>query len=646
MAAFTVCMSVTAASVSPALAFDFFGLFGGSKEEPPPVSPKTLPYKIIFTNGKVSSDLKTALRDISVLNKLLKEAPPDGDTLVARAEADLPRLIDALWGNGHYAGKVTIEIAGVPIEYGSNRGRAAALAAERYRGRAHVPVRVLISPGPLYHFAPLTIVDAATGAPVPQEAVPPKLYKDANGAPARTAVLIGAASRITNHYREQGHPYATIKDPRPVINHDTRIVQVALAVKPGPVAPIGNITVSGTKNVDPKVVRSFIYVEPGVMFSPKRLSEIRTSVSKIEAIGSVRTRPAEKLDPDGSIPVDVNVTERPPRVLGASARYSTTEGPAIRAYWVHRNLFGGAERLRLDASVFYLTTENQTAIRRKFDKSDFGAKLAASFVKPALGGSRADFHFDVHAKRDRTKSYTSRLANAVAAIRYRLGPTAWVQAGIEGEIGQTTDFLGQLRYGLVGLPVTANWDTTDKRLDPTRGFRIKGNVTPYKGFGDAPRFLFASRIEASTYYSLDEDSRYIIAGRVALASVAGGGIRSIPANRRLFAGGGGSVRGFEYLSLGPRDSLGRLVGGRSLFEASLEARIRITETIGIVPFVDAGTAFASSIPNFKEKIRFGAGLGLRYYTGIGPIRLDVATPLDRRKGERPWALYISLGQAF
>jgi translocation and assembly module TamA len=189
-------------------------------------------------------------------------------------------------------------------------------------------------------------------------------------------------------------------------------------------------------------------------------------------------------------------------------------------------------------------------------------------------------------------------------------------------------------------------DTTDHDLDPKRGFRISAGITPYLGFGETARFLTVGKFQVSAYRAIDEGERFILAGRVSVGSIFGGSISDIPGNRRFFAGGGGSVRGYEYRSLGPRNAAGQPIGGRSMLEASLELRIRVTETIGIVPFVDVGTTFASSLPDLDSRLRVGAGLGLRYHTPIGPIRLDVATPLERKKGEKPVALYISLGQAF
>ena len=373
---------------------------------------------------------------------------------------------------------------------------------------------------------------------------------------------------------------------------------------------------------------------------------MRKSISQIEALGSVRIREAEELDAYGNLPLFVELTERPLRVIGASAQYSTTDGPALRAYWAHRNLFGGAERLRLEGSVFYLTEDGGQPDRDDgWNWDNLGGRFRASFLKPALWGTRNDLLIDGLAERDRTVGYTSRFVNVSAGIRHRFSETFSIQGGIEYERGQSTDILGQIDYTLVGLPFSLTYDSTDDLLNPTKGFRVLASVAPYPEFLGSSVPITIAKGTASTYFSLDEEARYVLAGRIGLGSIVGADLDEIPANRRFYAGGGGSVRGYRYQSLSPT-FLGQPIGGRSLLEASIEARIKITNTIGIVPFVDAGTAFDSSFPDFDESVRFSAGLGLRYYTAIGPIRLDVAAPLNPGPGDPSYAIYVGIGQAF
>ncbi len=631
----------------PAMAFDFFGLFRGGDEAPPPPNADTLPYALDFKVVGEDKDLVQALKDASSLQSLRSDPPPDAESLVRRADADLPRLTDALWGAGYYNARVVVSVAGVPLSLRSPRSEAAIRTAAGYRSRALVPVQVVVDPGQQFVLRNVAILDARTGRPFLPGELPPRIVKIQPGDPARAADVLAAQARIVDHFRAQSRPFAKVTRQNPVVFHPSQVMDISLTVDPGPRAGIGDVTIRGLENVDPAVVRSFIYTDPGDPYSPAALASMRKSILGIEALSSVRIREAEALDAYGNLPLFVDITERPPRVIGASVQYSTTDGPALRAYWAHRNLFGGAERLRLEGSLFYLT-ENGGRIDHSdgFQWEDLGGRFTASFLKPALWGTRNDFLADALVERQRTEGYTSRLAGATAGIRHRFSDTFSVQGGIEFEKGQASDILGQVDYTLVGLPVSVSYDSTDNTLDPTRGVRLLASVAPYPGFLGSSVPMTIAKGTASAYFSLDEDARYVLAGRLGLGSILGADLEDIPANRRFYAGGGGSVRGFGYRTLSPT-FLGEPIGGRSLLEASVEARIKVTDTIGIVPFVDAGTAFESSYPDFDERIRVAAGLGLRYYTGIGPIRLDIATPLVRERGDdRSFAIYVGIGQAF
>jgi translocation and assembly module TamA len=632
-------------AAEPALGFDFFGLFG-SEDEPPPVSANAVVYDVRF-EGTTDKDLLQALRDASTLYRLRRDPPPDGDGVLRRAQADLPRLTDALWGAGYYDGTVSILVDGIPLGP-EGRSPAAARRAEAFRGRAPVPVRVVAAPGPLFTIKNVTVIRAGTGRAFSPDILPDRITRLETGDPARSATVLAAEARIIDHFRGRGHPFARVTSLEPVVDHRSKTMSVTIAVDPGLLAGLGPITVRGARDVDPAVIRSFIYAEPGDPYSPKALTDIRKSVSRIEALASVRVREADKLDRAGNLPLFVDVTERPPRLFGFGLRYSTTDGPGARAYWAHRNLFGGAERLRLDADLSYFNANGGFGSGRSkgFDWSNLNGRFAASFLKPALWGSRNDLLIDAFAARTTTDSYTSRAIGGTAAIRHRFSDTFALQAGLEVERGQASDSLGQVDYTLVGLPVSLTYDSTDNPLNPTKGFRVTGTVAPYPTvFGSDPG-IFVARAQASTYYAFDEAGWYVLAARVGVGSISGAALDDIPANRRFYAGGGGSVRGYRYQTLSPLGPDGDPIGGRSLLEGSLEARIKVTDVIGIVPFIDAGMAFEPSFPDFDVPIRVAAGLGLRYYTGIGPIRVDVAFPLNPRKGDSAAALYVSLGQAF
>jgi translocation and assembly module TamA len=268
-----------------------------------------------------------------------------------------------------------------------------------------------------------------------------------------------------------------------------------------------------------------------------------------------------------------------------------------------------------------------------------------------LWGTTNDLLIDALAEKISTSGagfvgYQAEDTDVTASLRHRFNQNFWVQAGLEAQKGDATDALGTVNYTLVGVPVSANFDTTDSKLDPTRGVRVNVSAVGFGTFLGSSLDLVQAKAGASAYYSIDADSRYVLAGRVAAGAMGGPQLDEIPANWRFYAGGGGSVRGYAYNELGPTVFWGAVVGGKSLFDASAELRVKVTDTIGVVPFFDIGNAFASNFPNFDQHLFTAAGLGLRYYTSVGPIRLDVAFPLERHAGTGPVAVYVSIGQSF
>lgn len=654
---------VGAASVPARLAsaFDFFGLFD-SQAAPQP-SPTTLPYKVDF-EVKGDDAVERALEDASNLYKLRETPPPDGESLVQRATADFGPLIDALWGAGYYNGRVVVQVAGVPLALGQDQRGAAAAAASAYRNRGTVPIKVIAETGPRFKLRDVSVVAQATGRPFDPATVPPRVLKLNPGDPARAADLRAANARLVDYFRNQSRPLVKAPLPQPVVDHATETVDLAFPVDPGPSAGIGEVSLSGPNTFDQAIVRSFIYLERGEPYTPKALDDTRKSIAQIPAVGSVRIREGQHLDAAGNLPIFVDVTERARNLIGASAGFSTLDGPTGRAYYENRNLFGGAERLRVEGAAFLAPRNDGTRIRKvgDFKASDIGARFSFSFLKPALGGTHWDFLLDGIAERNRTGGgrfggYTVRDAGATAGLRYRVDETLSFQGGLKYERGQTSDVLGQVNYQLIGTPLTVRYDTTDKPLDPSRGVRLTGTVTPYPTFLGSSVGFTRANASASAYYALDEDARYILAGRVGLGSIFGAtdDIAKIPSNYRFYTGGVGSIRGYRAQTVGPSGPFGFTVGGRSQFDASLEARIKVTDTIGIAPFLDAGGAYRDLVPRFSTKrgdgrergdTRASAGLGLMYYTGIGPIRVDVAAPLNPRRGDRRLALYVSIGQSF
>ncbi len=629
---------------------DVFGFFG-SKDAPPAVSRSAISYALTVDAPDGSKALTNVVRDSSSLYRLRQDAPPDGEVLARRAMNDFVPVISALWGAGYYNATVVISIDGASLTIASSDIEPFARAAEHYRNRAVAPVVVKVTPGPLFKLRSIRVADAA-GADFPQAALPARIVGLMPGDPAVASELRAYETRVVDYFRARGHPLAKVLSIAPVVDHAAHTMDVAMKVEPGPFARFGEATLVGPQHFPPAVVRSFLYIEPGDPYSPQALVDARASVRQIPAVGSVRIVEAPTIDALGRLPYEVDVEDRLPHAVGVSAQYSTTNGPAGQAYFEDRNLFGGAERLRLQADVFYAPPWYVTSQDiRSLSINDIGGRLSASFLKPALWGTRNDLLIDALAERVSTSGagffgYEVEDADATAALRHQFSQTFWIQAGIEGQTGVATDALGRVDYTLVGVPVSLTYDSTDSKLDPTRGMRLTASAAAFGTFLGSTLDLAQAKGRASAYYAIDPEARFVLAGRVGIGVMGGPQLADIPANWRFYAGGGGSVRGYAYNSLGPSTWWGAVVGGRSLFEASAEMRVKVTDTIGVVPFFDIGNAFDSSFPNFSQPLYMAAGLGLRYFTSIGPIRLDVAFPFERPYHAGPVAVYVSIGQAF
>jgi len=451
-----LCCGVSASllAAGPAAAFDLFGLFGDDK--PPAASRQALPYLIEFEIDDGPSDLKDTLQQASTLYRTRQDPPPDGETLVRRAESDLAPMIDALWGAGYYNANVSIDIAGVTFMLGRTPGNAAR-AAESFRAREAVPIKVRALAGPLFRLRHIAITNARTGRPFSADELPRRAITIDAGDPARAADIRAAQSAIVDHFRSQSYPLAKVVKLTPTVIHPEQVMDVAISVDPGARADFGPVTVSGKSDIDPKVVRSFIYIDQGDPYSPQALATSRKSVLKLPAVSSIRMREADRLDANGQLPVTAEITDRKPQVVGLAARYSTLDGPALNAYWQHRNLFGGAESLRLEGDLFVPPRTNSSAIDnlKSFELNDLGGRFKASFVKPALGGSRNDLLLDGMIERDNTGGdifggYTSKRAMGSAQLRHRFTDAFSIQGGVAAEGGTTSDSLGIVDYRLFG----------------------------------------------------------------------------------------------------------------------------------------------------------------------------------------------------
>lgn len=617
----------------------FFGpivnLFSPKPLASGPPAPDATPYTVSLTVNGGDSALRDRIEAASVLERLRERAPSGAAGLVRRALADRRDINAALYAAGYYGGIIRIRLAGSAPDAPDIFQRV-----EAARARGPVPVEIDVQAGPLFQFGRVELLDAANRRPLAEAPSLTRLRLEP-GEPALATSIVRAEGAIVDHWRRMAHPFARVADKEVVADHKTNKVDVTFLIAPGPVATFGHFTVVGADFLTPGFIEERIEITPGTPYSPEVLDRLRRRLLEYEAIASVRINEADRLAPDGSLPITIEVSARLPRYVGFSATYSSTDGSAINAYWGHRNLFGGGETLRLDAQVSWFGEKSEAVP----NADPFGYKLAATFVKPGIYTAQDDLVANAAVLREVTNAYVREAVTLLAGIRHRYSDDLTLQVSLDLEQSQVEDSTGTNDYGIVGVPIELTYDSTDSKLDPSRGWRATATVEPFAYLGDAGAGPTLFRGSVSTYHAFDENKRFILAGRMAAGSIVGAGLYDVPPQRRFYVGGGGSLRGYDYQSASPRNEDGIIIGGRSFFEASVEARLRVTDTIGIVPFFDMGSAFASEWPDF-DSIKYSAGIGLRYYTAIGPLRIDLAFPLNPGPEDGDFGVYVSLGQAF
>lgn len=552
------------------------------------------------------TDLQDLIEASSELLRLQDNPPQTLARLERRVDRDRETFEKVLRSEGYYAGTIEYEIdhEAEPVEVDFN-----------------------IDTGRAYRLAAYDIVYTAPGdEPCPEcdlDALNLEL-----GQRARAEAVVNAESLLVRRLQELGYPLAAVEDRKTVVDHDDATMIVTLTVDQGPLAGYGPIEVAGAEDVRESYIRRLVPLEPGARYDQETVDEARRRLADTGLFESAQIRTAEAVDADGNVPLTVQVLERPHRSIGGSASYSSTEGARGEVFWEHRNLLHENERFRITGTA----AEIEQGLTMNFRKPHFGT-LDQDLVVDLAGLRRTTDAFD------ELSGIGSVVLERSLFEHWRVSGGVSTQYSVIDEDGVETTTL------LFGLPLTAARDDTDSILDPTRGSRLAFTVTPYYGTLDRELTFVSATAGGSAYFSLDDESRYVFASRARVGTLYGEDTLDIPANMRFYAGGGGSVRGYEFQKVGPLDDDDDPLGGSSLLEVGAEMRIKITDTIGIVPFIDGGMVYDSEFPDDLDLL-WAAGIGARYYTGFGPFRLDVAFPINGRDSDDFFQFYVSLGQAF
>ncbi|TXC72772.1 BamA/TamA family outer membrane protein [Sphingomonas ginsenosidivorax] len=500
---------------------------------------------------------------------------------------------------------------------------------------AKLKATVSAQPGRLYTLSSVTVVADAT--------TPPNLVRDQLPLKVGDAIeaerIQGSEANVSLVLPQRGYPFVKVGERDILLDDQTPTGAYTLPVDIGPRASFGQLRTEGDPVFDLEHLNVFPRFKGGELYDNRLADDLRNALVGTSLFQTVSVEPVRtgQVNADGTEAVDLLVrqTKGPARTLAGNAGYSTGQGIRAEATWTHRNLFPpeGA----LIGSVIAGTQEQ-------------GA--SATFRRANAGKRDRTFNVIASANHSNYDAYTA--FTGTLGVRWSYDSTPIWQKRLTyyygGELVGTNESVYDFAqgrnvrrtYGIVALPGQVLFDRSDSLLNPARGYRLRLNVSPETSVQGSVSPYVRAQVEGTVYYPVS--TSLVIAGRARAATIQGIARDDLAPSRRLYGGGGGSVRGYGYQRLGPFDPNGDPIGGRSLNEFALEARYRFGD-FGIVPFVDAGNSYSSTTPNLSA-LKIGAGIGGRFYTNFGPLRFDVATPLNPRKGDGKVALYISIGQAF
>lgn len=560
------------------------------------------------------SGLQGKLRAASLLRQAATEEAPTAQDYFAAALADYRRLTEVLYANGYYSGLIEIRL----------NGREAALIPVTAPPKTIRSVAINVRPGKPFRFGTARI------APLPANTAPTAGFQ--KGARANAETVIRAARDAQTAWRDAGHAKVRVSSQDLSADHARQQLDATIALAPGPKVTFGRLLPDGEKRVRAERIQEIAGLPSGETFTPAAVDQAATRLRRSGAFRSVSLREADALRAGDVLDVEASLVDAAPRRFGAGVEIATETGLQLSGFWMHRNLLGGAERLRIEGAVRDIGTDAE-----RLDYS-----LSARLDRPASFGpdTTAFLSFDISSEQEPLFD--------LDVLDLGFGASRQLRDDLKGEVelsfsrAEADTALGTARFTLASVALSMEWDRRDNTLNPTNGHFLRGSLTPYLGL-DGTESGAQATLDGRIYRPVLND-RLIAAARLQFGAVAGSSIAGTQPNLLFQSGGGGTVRGQPFQSLGVGTGSNR-TGGRSFLGLSGELRGKINDKFSLVGFADAGYVGSESFVNGDGDWHAGAGLGLRYNTVVGPIRLDVATPIRGDSSDRV-QIYVGIGQAF
>jgi outer membrane protein assembly complex protein YaeT len=441
---------------------------------------------------------------------------------------------------------------------------------------------------------------------------------------------------LRNYLMDHGHAH-TKTQRRADVNLDENQVRISYSARPGPKTVFGETEITGTDQVEPYLILRELAFEPGEMFSLRKIRESRQQILALDLFSALRINPRESAENSTVVPLEVQVSEKPPRQISLGLGYSTEEDFIVSLDWRHQNWLGDGRRL---------------SIRGKY--SSIIASGAIDFIQPHFFTRRTQAGLNLRHDLEKEETFKRNLSRFSGRLEHRFSPRLLSFFGYRIENNQLSDVsdatpqvLGEIRTKgiLTGPSLGLVWNSTDDLFKPTRGEIVSFNADQAGGIWGGPYEFFKLTGEARKYLSIGWDT--IFAGRLKLGVAdAIGQKKNYPLFERFFAGGQSSVRGYGRRRLGPLNSADEPLGGLSLIEGSVEVRRPVWRELGGALFLDFGQVSLKSFDIPVNDLQFSTGFGMSYTTPVGPLRLDIGFPFNPPRGDRAWQIHFSVGASF
>ncbi len=575
---------------------------------------------IDFQTPGAPADLQAHLRSASLVLAAKRDKVDDAQDLFTAARAEYGRLLGALYARGYYSGVIRVLID----------GREAATIAPLDAPSQIGTVVVIVEPGPAFTFSKAQIAPLARGTVLPKDFAP--------GAIASSGTLREAVSASIDGWRVAGHAKAAVAGQDLTADHGAGTLAATVRLAPGPRLTFGKVTLAGQVRMRENRIRKIAGLPQGEVFNPKELARAADRLRRTGIFRSVTLTEDESITAPDQLGIAVTVSEEKLRRYSFGAEIASFDGLDLTGSWLHRNLLGGGERLEVSGSIADIGAQ----------ASGIDYAIGVTIDRPATltPDTTARFHFDI-AHLDEQDFNSNTLSTGIG-FSHVFTEQLTLRAGLDYEYSKGSDTSGDFLYRNLSLPIGVLWDKRDNKTDAKRGFYLEAEAKPFLGFGvtdSGARLTFDTR----AYRSFGETDGIVLAGRLQGGAILGSSLLGTPRDFLFYTGGGGTVRGQPYQSLGVnvlRIGLTDVqTGGTYFLAASAELRAKFSDKIGIVGFVDVGQVAIDGFSGAASDWHAGAGIGLRYATGFGPIRLDVAAPVGGTTGEGV-QIYVGIGQAF